>query len=55
MVGADWAYNAAKAIAKDIRGRKGIGNELEEIEEDIVKEMLEVWAQKIEDEYYIGY
>ena len=35
---------AAAAIAEDIRGRKGIGNELEQIDDETVADMLATWS-----------
>jgi len=35
---------AIVAIAEDIRGRKGIGDELEAIDDDTVAEMLDGWV-----------
>lgn len=36
---------AVAAIANDIQGRKGIGNELEAIDDETVVEMLDEWVR----------
>lgn len=46
-----WTEEAAEEIAADIRQRQGIGNELEEIDDDIVEEMLDRWATIIRNAY----
>lgn len=39
----DGIDRAVAAIAEDIRDRKGIGNELEAIDDDTVCDMLDTW------------
>lgn len=43
----DAAEQAVARIAEDIRDRKGIGNELEAIDDEIVVEMLDQWVSII--------
>lgn len=44
------AQRAAAKIYSDISGRRGIGHELDSIDDDIQIEMLEEWVQCIEHE-----
>lgn len=46
----DDAERAVAAIAEDLRGRKGIGNEMEAIDDQTVVEMLDEWAALIRQE-----
>lgn len=38
---ADWAHAAARGIMNDLCGRKGVGNELEECEYELRKDIVE--------------
>lgn len=42
------SVKAAKAIASDIADRRGIGDELDQIDRETRKEMIEEWAKIIE-------
>jgi hypothetical protein len=43
----DWAARAAGLILNDLQGRKGIGNELDNIDQDILLEIIDTMAEFI--------
>jgi hypothetical protein len=45
----DSAQKAVAAIARDIQDRRGIGNEIEGMDYDIVSEMLDGWVERIRE------
>lgn len=42
------ALEAAKQIERDVRSRKGLGNEFEEIDPEIQEEIVAEWAEIIQ-------
>jgi hypothetical protein len=51
----DTARKIVDDIAADIKDRKGIGNEFEEIDEDIQREMLLSWVNLAEEHIFRAY
>lgn len=45
--GRDWATVAADLIIKDLKGRKGVGNELDHVDDEILKEIQDTMAEII--------
>ena len=43
----DWAHAAARGVIADLTGRKGVGNELEEIDAEIRIEVIETLSDII--------
>lgn len=43
----DAAQKAVAKIARDIQDRRGIGNQFEQIDDDIVCDMLDGWVEMI--------
>lgn len=44
---ADWAHAAARGILSNLKGRGGIGNELEQLDEELRKEVVDEAAEII--------
>lgn len=44
---ADWAHAAARGILSNLKGRGGIGNELEQLDEELRKEIVDEAAEII--------
>lgn len=49
LEGKGWAERGVAMIARDIDGRKGIGNALEEIDDKTVCAMLDGWVKMIRE------
>lgn len=43
----DWAHAAARGILSNLKGRGGIGNELEQLDEELRKEIVDEAAEII--------
>lgn len=43
----DWAHAAARGILLDLKGRSGVGNELDQLDEDTRVELVESVAEII--------
>ncbi|MGF6996846.1 hypothetical protein P3T25_005221 [Paraburkholderia sp. GAS32] len=50
----DWAHAAARGILEDLRGRSGVGNELEALDEDVRTELVESVADIIRTAHSAG-
>ena len=48
----DLAQAIVELIETDLRGRKGLGNEFEQIDRDIQEEIRDEWAVLISDELH---
>lgn len=47
----DWAHRAARGILHELGARKGVGNELEEVDEDIRQEIVQKATEIIREAY----
>lgn len=47
--GTHWTVIAARGVLSNLKGRRGVGNELEEVDMDVREEIVESIAQIIKD------